>query len=288
MLSRLAATRFLAVLGSSAIGKSSLVQTGLLSAIQMGMLQGAGTSWLVIDFRPGQPEGSPLRNLVRRLLQKTDQSTTTETITHLRAQFLQEGPRALLKWCREGHLPVATNMLLLVDQFEELFRYQDYSSREEAEAFVALLLESRQPLEAKNPQMAELPIYVTITMRSEFLGACSLIQNLPEAITEGAFLTPRMTRDQYREAIVGPADVRGVKIEATLVNRLLNDLATFAPWDEKGPGQQGSSEQVNATDAEDQLVRLARRADQLPVLQHALNQIWRNAYERRETRGTEE
>ena len=281
MLSRLAATRFLAVLGSSGIGKSSLVQTGLLSSIQMGMLQGAGTSWLVIDFRPGQPEGSPLRNLVRRLLQKTDQPTTTETITHLRAQFIQEGPRALLKWCREGHLPVATNMLLLVDQFEELFRYQDYSSREEAEAFVALLLESRQPLEAKSPQLAELPIYVTITMRSEFLGACSLIQNLPEAITEGAFLTPRMTRDQYREAIVGPAEVRGVKIESILINRLLNDLATFAPWDEKEPGQQGSSGQVSTTDAEDQLVRLARRADQLPVLQHALNQIWRNACERR-------
>jgi tetratricopeptide (TPR) repeat protein len=283
MLSRLAATRFLAVLGSSGIGKSSLVQTGLLPAIQMGMLQGAGTSWLVIDFRPGQPEGSPLRNLVRRLLQKTDQPTTTDNITHLRAQFLQEGPRALLKWCREGHLPVATNMLLLVDQFEELFRYQDYSSREEAEAFVALLLESRQPLEAKSPQLAELPIYVTVTMRSEFLGACSLIQNLPEAITEGAFLTPRMTRDQYREAIIGPAEVRGVKIEAILVNRLLNDLATFAPWDEKEPGQQGSSDQANTTDAEDQLVRLARRADQLPVLQHALNQIWRNAYERRKS-----
>lgn len=282
MLGRLAATRFLAVLGSSGIGKSSLVKTGLLSALQMGLLRGAGSSWLVIDFRPGQPEGSPLRNLVRGLLESAAQPATPEAIARMQAQFIQEGPRALLKWCREGHLPTDTNLLLSVDQFEELFRYQDYSSREEAEAFVALLLESRQPLEAKRPHMAELPIYVTLTMRSEFLGACSLIQNLPEAITEGAFLTPRMTREQYREAIVGPAEVRGVKIDDTLVNRMLNDLAAFAPWDEKEPEAQNSSAHVDATAAQDQLVRLARRADQLPVLQHALNRTWRRAYERGE------
>lgn len=281
MLGRLAATRFLAVLGSSGIGKSSLVKTGLLSALQMGLLRGAGSSWLVIDFQPGQPEGSPLRNLVRRLLEKAGKAATPANIAGLHAQFIQDGPRALLKWCREGHLPEGTNLLLLVDQFEELFRYQDYSSSEEAEAFVALLLESRQPLEAKSPQMAELPIYVTLTMRSEFLGACSLIQNLPEAITEGAFLTPRMTRGQYREAILGPAEVCGIKIEETLVNRVLNDLAAFAPWDEEGAEQQGPSERADRTDAQDQLVRLARRADQLPILQHALNQIWRRACERR-------
>ena len=192
MMGRLAATRFLAVLGSSGIGKSSLVRTGLLSALHMGLLRGAGSSWLIVDFRPGQPEGSPLRNLARGLLEKSGRKVTPDDVSRMQAQFMREGPRALLNWCRAGHLPPATNLLLLVDQFEELFRYQDYSSGEEAEAFVALLLESRKPLEADSPETAELPIYVTLTMRSEFLGACSLVQNLPEAITEGAFLTPRM------------------------------------------------------------------------------------------------
>ena len=280
MLDRLAATRFLVVLGSSGIGKSSLVKTGLLSALQMGLARGAGSSWLIVDFRPGQPEGSPLRNLARGLLDKSGQPVTPENISRIRTQFMREGPRALLNWCRAGHLPAGTNLLLLVDQFEELFRYQDYSSYEEAEAFVALLLESRQPLEAGSPATAEFPIYVTLTMRSEFLGACSLIQNLPDAITKGAFLTPRMTRDQYREAIVGPADVCDIGIDERLVNRMLNDLAAFAPWDEKDPGQPGAAPQANPVEAQDQVMRLARRADQLPVLQHALNRMWRRACER--------
>src|SRR5262249_46868564 len=180
---------------------------------------------------------------------------------------LKRGPRALIEWCRDGHhLAPGTNLLLLVDQFEELFRYQDYAGREEAEAFVALLLESRQPTETATPQDAEFPIYVTITMRSEYLGACALIEGLAEAINEGTYLTPRMTREECRGAIVGPARVCEVEIEPALVNRLLNDLANFAPWDSSG--------------AEIQLDRQARRADQLPLLQYTLNRMWEEAKEK--------
>jgi tetratricopeptide (TPR) repeat protein len=153
-----------------------------------------------------------------------------------------------------------------------LFRYDDEAGREEAEAFVALLLESRHPTESQSPQMAELPIYVTLTMRSEYLGACSLIDGLAEAINEGAYLVPRMTREQCREAIVGPARVCGVDLADALVERLLDDLASFAPWDDGDKPDQSHSHSGT-----DQLSRLARRADQLPVMQHALNQMWREA-----------
>ena len=103
-------------------------------------------------------------------------------------------------------------------------------------------------------------------MRSEYLGACALIEGLSDAINAGMFLTPRMTRDHCREAIVGPAEVCNIEIEPALVNRLLNDLANFAPWDDH--------------DVNDQLDRLMRRADQLPLLQYTLNRMWQRARER--------
>src|SRR5690606_4847128 len=117
---------------------------------------------------------------------------------------------------------------------------------------VALLIESAKT--------REVPIYVVITMRTDFLGACALIQGLAETINDGQYLTPRLIRDQCREAIVGPAAVCGTEIEEPLVNRLLNDLEDFAPWDDR--------------DVADQLDRLVRRADQLPLLQHTLNRLW--------------
>jgi tetratricopeptide (TPR) repeat protein len=275
MIARLAERRFLAVLGSSGTGKSSLVKTGLFSGLEMGLLSGAGSRWLITEFRPG---GSPLGNLARALLEAESKATKTPRPTDvevagLQARFKQEGPRELIKWCQEGHLQAGINLLVLVDQFEELFRYQNDDEREEAQALVSLLLESRWPRGVTSPRAADIPIYVTITMRSEYLGACTLLQGLAEAINEGTFLTPRMKRQECEEAIVGPARVCGSEVEPRLVTRLLNDMADFAPWDMEG--------------SKDQLSRLARRADQLPLMQHALNQMWRRARRQRGQSGEE-
>jgi hypothetical protein len=254
MVDRLAATRFLAVLGSSGAGKSSVVRTGLLDALELGLMTVGGSNWCVVDFKPG---GAPLNNLARRLLEtrasgcEPGNAVSDDDVALVRA-FLTRGPRAIAEWCGDGHLPKSTNLLLLVDQFEELFRYQDYAGREESEAFTRLLLESARQRES--------PIYVTLTMRSEYLGPCALIDGLAEAITSGIFLIPRMTREQCRNAIVGPAAVCGFSIEDELTSRLLNDLAAFAPWDDRS--------------TRDQLDRLARRADQLPLLQYCLNRMW--------------
>lgn len=250
MVDRLAATHFLAVVGSSGCGKSSLVKTGLVRALEMGLIATAGSRWCVAEFTPGS---APLRRLAEGLLKAQTPGTTPSEIDieFLRAE-LTHGPRSLIEWCKAGNLPEGMNLMLLVDQFEELFRYEGYDGQEEAEAFVELLIES-----AHN---AEVQIYVTLTMRSEFLGACSLIEQLAEEINKGMFLTPRMTRTQCEEAIVGPSRKYKFKIEDSLVNRLLNDLARFAPWD--------------AGDKDDQLDRIARRADQLPLLQYTLNRMW--------------
>lgn len=254
MVDRLAATRLLAVLGSSGAGKSSVVKTGLLDGLDLGLMASANSTWQVVDFKPG---GAPLKNLALRLLETRTENArgvSDDDVALLRA-FLLRGPLSVAEWCGDGHLPPATNLLLLVDQFEELFRYQDYAGREEAEAFAALLLASAR--------QRKFPIYVALTMRSEYLGACALIDGLAEAISTGMYLIPRMSREQCRAAITGPAAVCSFKIEDALTNRLLNDLAAFAPWDDRSN--------------QSQLDRLGRRADQLPLLQYCLNRMWMRA-----------
>ncbi len=254
MVDKLRETRFLAVLGASGSGKSSLVRTGLLEALDLGLLA-AGVHWSVALMRPGN---RPMMNLARSLLQlstSADEAPLSRLNVEMLASFLTRGPRAVVEWCRDGHLQPGRSLLLLVDQFEELFRYGDYAGHEEAEAFVALLLECSQT--------ADVPIYVVMTMRSEFLGACALFPGLAERINAGLYLTPRMTRQEIREAIEGPAGVCGFSLEPALVNRLLNDLASFAPWEDEY--------------RTDQTAMLSRRADQLPLMQHVLNRMWMQA-----------
>jgi tetratricopeptide (TPR) repeat protein len=252
MLDRLRDTHFLAVLGSSGTGKSSLVKTGLIAALRMGLIAEAGSRWRVVTVKPG---GAPLRNLARGLIEaESTPKDAADAVEALRGRLAGRGAPAVIDWCQR-ELGDGESLLLVVDQFEELFRFGGYAAQQEAEAFAGVLIECAE--------VRDRGIYPTITMRSEYLGHCSLIEGLAEAISVGMFLVPRMTRDQCRQAIEGPARVRGGAVAEPLVDTLLGDLTRLAPWDEG----------ANVGEA-DQLDRLARRADQLPLLQFALNRMW--------------
>ena len=225
--------RFLAVVGTSGSGKSSLVRAGLLPALHGGTLTGAGSCWEVLLLRPG---GDPITNLASNLLEADlYDSEDDESLPRVKAT-LTRSRMGLVEAVRQSDLPPDTNLLVVVDQFEELFRYRDsgVSGQEGATAFVKLLLE------AANQQ--EQPIYIAITMRSDYLGDCAQIPGLAEAVNDGEYLIPRLSRKQRRAAIEKPAHVGGGEIAAPLVHKLLNEVGDDA--------------------------------DQLPVLQHALMRIW--------------
>ena len=238
LLAMLGRRRFLAVVGESGCGKSSLVRAGMIPALQTGLLAAAGARWRVARMRPGE---APLRSLAEALLDPAalgpERAGQPGAEAFLYAT-LRRGPLGLVEVLADTPLPPRTNLLLLVDQFEEIFRYRRHGDRDEADAFVALLLAS-----VAKP---EPPVYATLTMRSDFLGDCALFAGLPEAMNESQFLTPRMSRDDRRAAVVGPAGVFGAEVEPALVNRLLNDMGADP--------------------------------DQLPLMQHVLMRMWNRVH----------
>ena len=234
LLQLLRTNRFLAVVGTSGSGKSSLVRAGMIAALYGGTMTQAGSNWEVMILRPG---GSPIENLARAFVESdlydpADPSTLPRLLATLnRSRF------GLVEAMKQSAVfEPDTNLLVVVDQFEELFRFrqQNVDSEETAAAFVNLLLTAGVQMEC--------PIYVTITMRSDYLGDCSEIPGLAEAVNDGEYLIPRLLRDQKRDAIEKPIGVCGAKISPMLVQRLLNDVGDDP--------------------------------DQLPVLQHALMRMW--------------
>ena len=107
----------------------------------------------------------------------------------------------------------------MVDQFEEIFAYRKehlvVDGGAGADRFIALLLRATE--------QTEIPIYVMLTMRSDFLGECAVFRGLPEALNEGHYLVPKMTRLQLQEAIEGPLGAVGAEIHPSVVQRLLNE-----------------------------------------------------------------
>ena len=129
----------------------------------------------------------------------------------------------------------------MVDQFEELFRYKDLEpTREEhAEAHVAAT-EPPSSCSSARGEPHQPPIFIVITMRSDYLGDCAEFRDLPETLNDCQYLVPRLTREQRKEAIEGP--LGRVEDAPSLVQRMLNDAGD--------------------------------EPDQLPVLQHALMRTW--------------
>jgi WD40 repeat protein len=243
LLRRLSANRFLAVSGISGSGKSSLVRAGLLSALNGGWSGSGGSAWRQCIFRPGD---DPIGNLARSLARLEAfgeagfHSGTTEDEILIEA-VLRRGPTGLVSSAREARL--AENLLIVVDQFEEIFRCESAEPAaracEDAAAFIDLLLAATS---------GDGNLYVVITLRSEFLGKCSRFRGLPEAINQSQYLTPRMTREERKRVLLGPVAVGGGKISARLVQRILNE------WGDD--------------------------PDRLPLVQHALMRAWEHCERR--------
>ncbi|HSP99646.1 MAG TPA: hypothetical protein VL049_20680, partial [Candidatus Dormibacteraeota bacterium] len=239
LLRRLARARFLAIVGVSGCGKSSLLRAGLIPALETGFLSAAGVRWQIAEMRPGN---RPMRRLAEALQAIVPAPEGAEVVDG--AAFIEDtlrrGPGGVFDVLTEHEFPADVNLLLVVDQFEEIFRYRCEGDANEADAFVSLLLESA----GRGAQR----IFVVLGMRSDFLGECAVFNGLPETLNESQFLVPRLSREQRRAAIVGPAGVFDSVIAPALVTRLLNEMGSDP--------------------------------DQLPLMQHLLMRMWERARSR--------
>ena len=164
LLQRLGNTRFLAVVGASGSGKSSLVRAGLLPELHGGTMTSTSIAWELAIMRPG---GDPLTNLADSLVESgLFGDENEENVFQTRATLSRSG-LGLIEAYRQSAIEKGANLLLLVDQFEEIFRFRQSGSKasQEAAHFIQLLLETTR--------QSEVPIFIILTMRSDFLGDCA-------------------------------------------------------------------------------------------------------------------
>ncbi len=201
-----------------------------------------------------EPGEAPIRRLARAISSLRDCKDELSEAWNERIEVclrnskfgIPEAISLLPEAARSGHI------IIIVDQFEELFRFAnlrtDFSSpsveaslkRDEATAFVRLLLAA--------DSVDSIRVHVLITMRSDFIGDCAHFHELPETLTRRQFLVPGLTRDQRAMAITCPIEKANADIDPELVQRLLNDT-------NEDP-------------------------DQLPIVQHVMMRCWQSAVER--------
>ena len=252
--SLLEANKFLMVTGASGDGKSSLVYAGLVPNARAGFFKARYTNWVVADFRP---ERTPLHNLSKTISRNLRIGSDDSAEVELRRGFSslvelyttsslfvdEEGGawRNAGADKRDDLQREAANLLIVADQFEEFFtnpeNYYRNAPSADSQLVINLLLETARIAINKN-----LPIYIVCTMRSDYIGQCAAFRGLPEFIGFSQFFVPRLKRKEMIQVVKEPAFLHGDKITNRLTERVVYDL---------GEG-----------------------IDQLPVLEHAMNEVW--------------
>jgi energy-coupling factor transporter ATP-binding protein EcfA2 len=251
VLVRLNERHMVVVHGASGCGKSSLIAAGVLPQLarrraRRGLVLRTGT------FRPGVKPMQALVGLLQELCATEAGPAGLEDVY----RAIANGPEARAGVARLAAAAGIDQICIVVDQFEELFRFAEDEGFEEAQRFAELLVqlcgcyeseaswwEAEAEGEAAEPDKNAAEISFILTMRSEFLGNCARYRGLAEAINHTQYLLPNMARADLVRAIREPAEVFEGSVDHALAERMADDAA--------------------------------REQDALPLVQHALMQMWR-------------
>jgi len=195
--------RFLAVVGASGSGKSSLIRAGLVPALRWNK---TSAGWMSYIFTPTE---HPLKSLALILTQENSSSATTL------AQDMAQKSRGLQEFTAQ--LPGLANgarLVLVVDQFEELFTL--CRLEEERASFINNLLDVSTDPGA--------PFIVVISLRADFYAHCANYPLLREALAKHQEYIGAMNDEELRRAIEEPARRGRWEFEPGLVDLLLHDV----------------------------------------------------------------
>ena len=196
--------RFLAVVGPSGSGKSSVVRAGLVPALRSGRLEGS-EEWFISELVPGRHPMEELEAALLRIAARPPAGLL---------QVLESGPRGLLQ-AVDRVVPEGSELVLIVDQFEEAFTLtEDESER-------ALLLESLRVATADPASRTR----IVATLRADFYDRPLNYPRFGPLLGASTEVMTPLAPDELEQAIVRPAGSVGLRVEPAVVAQVASDVA---------------------------------------------------------------
>jgi DNA-binding SARP family transcriptional activator/serine/threonine protein kinase/WD40 repeat protein len=196
----LAGSHLLAIVGPSGIGKSSVARAGLTPALRSGRLPGS-ERWLITDMLPGSHPFFELQRALERVAIDLPVDLT-ERLAAQRPDALSDVAQAL---------PDGADLLVLVDQFEELFTMV---SEGESRAFLNLLTTS----------IHSQSVRFVFTLRADFLDRPLRYSGFGSVLKASTVMLAAPNQDELAEAIARPAQGVGVEVAPELVERMVVEV----------------------------------------------------------------
>jgi WD40 repeat protein len=218
----LAQTGLVMVTGASGAGKTSLLQAGLVPALARGVQVPGSSAWFRVSMTPGT---RPLTELSAQLAQLGDHDPGV--IRKSLADAPDDAHRLI------SDIIQASRLVLIIDQFEQIFAVADEEGARERTAFIdSVCTAATRPAGARG----EPPALVVIAVRGDYWDRCAAFPQLVGAMQDDQIVVGPMSEADLRRVIVGPAEAGGLAVEPDLVDTVLADLRSA---DDGGRGSAG-------------------------------------------------
>ncbi|MBI5961367.1 MAG: PQQ-binding-like beta-propeller repeat protein, partial [Chloroflexi bacterium] len=198
-------SRFLAVVGPSGSGKSSVVRAGVIPALRRNGLPGSA-AWSVVTLLPGALPFDELEIALRRTLPQAPPTLIDD---------LRRDARGLLRAARLCLPDERQELLLVIDQFEEVFTLMNDPG--EARCFLDSLY-----VAATSPRS---PVRIIITLRADFYDRPLMIPDFSELVRQRTEVVTPMTPDELERAVAAPAHRVGVQVEPALLAAIVAEIS---------------------------------------------------------------
>lgn len=210
LLDQVRTTNFMALVGASGNGKSSVLRAGLIHQLQLGRRIAGSDQWQVLITRP---DADPMKNLAAVFVPEGGTQLDRAEALGRAAGLLQEGAAGLQRLVQAAE---AERIILVIDQFEEVFTR--CGSAEEREQFFSCLMGALDTTDNK--------LCLIMAMRADFVGKC-LEQDyggLAQRVQQQMVSVLPLTADELRDAVCKPAEQASLTVEPSLVTQILNDI----------------------------------------------------------------
>lgn len=234
VVDRLKENRFVAVIGASGSGKSSLVLSGVIPALLKENAEGRKL-WSYLVFRP---QRNPVDHLAAELAALSAGAgfaqlpeTGVAASLHNRSEGLTDVINRIRKNLRQ-------QIVIVIDQFEEIFRFSPETTRgtlgDDATDFIDLIVNA--------VQSHDQGLHIILTLRSEYVSECARFHSLTNLMNGSSYLLPQIQGNHLVAVIEDPVKIGGASIDRSLVKLILSELE--------------------------------EKQGQLPLLQHLMMRIW--------------
>jgi serine/threonine protein kinase/ABC-type glycerol-3-phosphate transport system substrate-binding protein len=195
--------RFLAVVGPSGSGKSSLVRAGLVPALRGGAIRGSDR-WFIVDLIPGPHPFDELAAALTRI--------AVDPRPDLADRLRDEDG---LVRVAEELVPDGAELVVVIDQFEEVFSL--VAAEEDRRRFLAAIAAA-----AAHPRSR---VRIVVTLRADFYDRPLEYPGFGDLLARRTNAVAPMSLDELERAVVGPADAVGVTIEPALLTEMVAEVA---------------------------------------------------------------